>query len=241
VTTAGALLTVLAGVPAAAAGPGRVRSARAMVYTQNWAGYRVPGNPGTVREVQAEWAQPAATCPDEGPTAASFWVGLDGQAGDTTLEQTGTVVDCTDGTPVYQAWYEMWPGDVHRYNDPVAAGDRIRARVTYLGGDNHQFELAIEDVTQRWEEDTYEVPPDGRVPRLATADVVVERPRRLIYMPLANFGIVSFQECRANGQPIGAGQKDAIVMRNLLNENLAIPRRLSDDGTAFEVRWYRED
>src|ERR1700721_1083408 len=39
---------------------------------------------------------------------SSFWVGLDGY-NSSTVEQTGSEVDCSGSTPEYYSWYEMYP------------------------------------------------------------------------------------------------------------------------------------
>jgi hypothetical protein len=80
--------------------------------------------------VNSSWVEPAALCTAAGE--AAFWVGLDG-ADDGTVEQTGTTADCFGGTPVYFAWYELFPAAPIEYSDTVAPGDNMSASVTYTG------------------------------------------------------------------------------------------------------------
>ena len=45
-----------------------------------------------------------------GTTYSAEWVGIDGYNSN-TVEQIGTELDITNGTPSYYAWYEMYPSD----------------------------------------------------------------------------------------------------------------------------------
>src|SRR4051794_18012155 len=73
----------------------------------NWAGYASTG--AQFSKVSGSWVQPTASC-DSGGGDAVFWVGIGGATGESSaLEQTGTEVDCSSGSPVYSAWYELVP------------------------------------------------------------------------------------------------------------------------------------
>jgi hypothetical protein len=65
-----------------------------VVTSSNWAGYAATG--GQFTSVSADWVQPAGIC-SRGDQYAAFWVGLDGYSS-TTVEQTGTEVDCVGHT-----------------------------------------------------------------------------------------------------------------------------------------------
>jgi Peptidase A4 family len=83
----------------------------------NWAGYvgTNTASAGDFEQVDADWNVPeivGSACTDQtfpGVEQTAFWVGLDGD-GDQTVEQTGTITGCDQGTPFYYAWYEMFPG-----------------------------------------------------------------------------------------------------------------------------------
>lgn len=80
----------------------------------NWAGYAVDG--GTFNYVTGDWTVPTLTCGSVSSTEDYYsaqWIGVDGYNGD-TVEQDGTEADCIDGTPQYDAWWELY-GAV---NDP---------------------------------------------------------------------------------------------------------------------------
>src|SRR5262245_57953564 len=74
----------------------------------NWSGYANTSSTTKFTDVKGTWTQPTATCTSRETSYSSFWVGIDG---DTTnsVEQTGTDADCSNGTPTYYAWYEMYP------------------------------------------------------------------------------------------------------------------------------------
>jgi hypothetical protein len=96
----------------------------------NWSGYAVQGA-GQYRSISASWTQPAVECARTPRGWSAFWVGLDGDTTN-TVEQTGTEADCSNGTAVYYAWYEMYPKYPVNYPNPVSAGDTLLASVTYL-------------------------------------------------------------------------------------------------------------
>lgn len=111
----------------------------------NWSGYAATSNkPFTY--VHSAFVQPAITCTGDKNQWTSNWVGLDGFASN-TVEQDGTFAHCggSDGmTPVYQAWYEMYPAasvTVFR----VHAGDIIDSSVSYTA--SGQFVLTITDLS----------------------------------------------------------------------------------------------
>src|SRR5262249_9017247 len=109
----------------------------------NWSGYAVTGSKFT--QVSATWKQPAASC--TATAYSSFWVGLDGDTSN-TVEQTGTDADCSGKTPVYYAWYEMYPKFPVNFRDTVVPGDTMNAQVTTDGHGN--FTLTISDASRGW-------------------------------------------------------------------------------------------
>ena len=123
----------------------------------NWGGYAVcdhsancaavisgTGSPkkGSVTAVQGSWIVPAivgggrstgASCPDQQNTwyDVADWVGIDGFVS-STVEQTGTAVDCYYGQAYYYAWVEFYPApSISVFN--VTAGDVITAQVNMVG------------------------------------------------------------------------------------------------------------
>src|ERR1700683_988484 len=145
--------------------------ARTTVTSSNWAGYAATGSNGPFNSVSADWVQPAGNCSGGGDQYSAFWVGLDGYSS-STVEQTGSEVDCVGRTAEYYAWYEMYPGPSENYSNTVRAGDHFNATVTWLGGD--KFSLYIADTTQGWSHTT-----DASLtstPARSSAEVIVEAP-----------------------------------------------------------------
>src|ERR1700677_652903 len=169
------------------------------VSSTNWSGYA--GTTGTYTSVSASWTQPTGTC-KSGDQYAAFWVGLDGYSS-STVEQTGSEVDCAGRTPHYYAWYEMYPGPSEDYSNRVRPGDHFTATVTSLGGD--KFSLQISDATQRWTRDTKATL--DQTPALSSAEAIVEAPCCTFSggaLPLTDFGTVHFTGATANGSAIGS-------------------------------------
>ena len=167
----------------------------------NWSGYA--GTTGRYTKVSASWIQPAGTC-GRGDQYAAFWVGLDGYSS-STVEQTGSEVDCAGRTPQYYAWYEMYPGPSEDYSNRVRPGDHFTATVTSLGGDH--FSLQITDATEHWSRDTKATL--GQTPALSSAEAIIEAPCCTYYggaLPLTDFGTVHFTGATANGSAIGSAR-----------------------------------
>jgi hypothetical protein len=158
----------------------------------NWAGYAVTGS--TYTSVSASWVQPAVNCSVTPTGWSSFWVGLDGDTTN-TVEQTGSEADCSSGTAVYSAWYEMYPKFPKTYPDTVHAGDSFSASVTTDGKGN--FTLVLSDTTQGWSHTTK---AKLRSAKLGSAEVIAEAPSSSGgVLPLADFGSVGFTSATANG------------------------------------------
>ena len=77
----------------------------ATATSTNWSGYAA--TTGTYTSVSASWTEPTGTCSGSAKYS-SFWVGLDGY-NSSSVEQTGSEVDCSGSRPQYYAWYEMYP------------------------------------------------------------------------------------------------------------------------------------
>ena len=196
----------------------------------NWAGYDAVTGPYT--EVSANWTQPSVSCAAGETSYSSFWAGLDGGAsGDGTVEQTGTDADCSGGTPVYYAWYEMYPKYPVNLNAPVRPGDSMAGVVVTSG--NGVFQLAISDRTQGW---TSQVSQHLHQATLQTAEVIAEAPSsRAGVLALADFGTVSFSASLTDNAPLGDANPVQLVMVSG-NTVKAQPSALSG-GQDFSVTW----
>ncbi|HYB14107.1 MAG TPA: G1 family glutamic endopeptidase, partial [Streptosporangiaceae bacterium] len=206
---------------------------RHQAESTNWSGYAA--TTGTYTSVSASWVQPAGVC-SRGDQYAAFWVGLDGYSS-STVEQTGSEVDCVGRTAEYYAWYEMYPGPSENYSNKVWAGDQFNASVTYMG--SNEFSLFIADTTQGWKHTiTASLAGAARSP----AEVIVEAPCCTFsggILPLADFGTMGFSAPDANGSDMGnAGGVTQITMvdnRGLDKDSIS---SLSG-GTGFSATWLR--
>jgi hypothetical protein len=164
------------------------RRTQTVVSSSNWAGYADTGSNDEFTNVAASWVQPAGHC-SSGDQYSAFWVGLDGFTS-STVEQTGSEVDCVGQTAEYYAWYEIYPSAEVTFSNTVKAGDQFSASVSYLG--SNKFRLTITDSTQHWKRSaTRRLAGAAR----SSAEVIAEAPCCTYsggILPLTNFGTVSF-------------------------------------------------
>ena len=199
----------------------------------NWSGYAA--TTGTYTSVSASWTEPTGIC-SRGSQYSSFWVGLDGYSS-SSVEQTGSEVDCSGSSPRYYAWYEMYPNPSVTYSNTVRPGDHFNASVTYTGS-NH-FSLFIQDTTQGWSHTT-----TGTLANAArsSAEVIVEAPCCTAsggILPLTNFGTVSITSSMANGAALGnAGGVTQIVMIDNAGRDKDTVSSLTG-GENFSATWLR--
>jgi hypothetical protein len=206
---------------------------RDQVESTNWSGYAA--TMGTYTSVSASWIQPAGTC-SRGDQYAAFWVGLDGY-NSTTVEQTGSEVDCRGRTAHYYAWYEMYPGPTQSYADTVRPGDQFNATVTYEGND--AFSLYIADTTQKWSHTTSASLPGAA---RSSAEVIVEAPCCTAsggVLPLTDFGTMSFTSTDIDGAAIGS--VDGVTQIMMVDKRGRDEDTVSPlgGGTDFSATWLR--
>jgi hypothetical protein len=202
----------------------------------NWSGYAA--TTGTYTSVSASGTEPTGTCSGRGSQYSSFWVGLDGYSS-SSVEQTGSEVDCSGSRAVYYAWYEMYPNPSVSYSYTVRPGDQFTASVTYQGSNN--FSLFIQDVTQGWSHTTI-----GTLAGAArsSAEVIVEAPCCTAgggILPLADFGTVGITGSTANGSAIGnAGGLTQIIMVDSAGRDKDTVSSLTG-GENFSATWLRSN
>ncbi|MEY9934511.1 hypothetical protein ABH926_009179 [Catenulispora sp. GP43] len=197
--------------------------------TQNWSGYAA--HSGTYTSVESTWTQPAVDC-SKGDGWVLLWAGLDGD-GSPTVEQTGTGALCSWGQASYATWWETFPNTIQFYKDPIKAGDKFTAKVTFQG--NAEYELLLTDLTQGWTEDNLQKAASGATN--ASAEVVAETPKTIfgVLTPLPDFGTATFTGSRIDGQPLAAADPDQInLARN--GHTLATTSALTN-GTDFTETW----
>jgi len=184
-------------------------SQAAGVTSSNWAGYAATGASGTFTSVFASWTQPTASCAT-GNKYAAFWVGLDGYTSK-TVEQIGTEADCSGSTPVYYAWYEVYPGAGVNFTNPVSPGDKFTGSVTSQG--SGKFQLVLKDTTQGW---TQTINATQAGTDLSSAEAIAEAPSGTAggssVLPLTDFGSVGFTGVTVNGKSMATFNPTQITM-----------------------------
>jgi hypothetical protein len=206
-------------------------SARNQTATStNWSGYAATS--GTYTSVQSNWVEPAGTC-KSGQQYSSFWVGLDGY-NSSSVEQTGSEVDCNGSTPEYYSWYEMYPANPVNFSDTVAPGDHFTGSVTYTG--NNNFQLTLSDTTQGWSHTINQTLSNAA---RSSAEVIAEAPCCTSsggILPLADFGTVNFSDATVNGSPIGNTNPTGI---NMVSANGVQEDQISSlsGGENFSATW----
>jgi hypothetical protein len=199
--------------------------------SSNWSGYAVSGF-GPYKSVSSTWRQPAVDC-SKTPTAwSAFWVGLDGDT-TSTVEQTGTEADCSNGTPVYYAWYEMYPKYPVNYANQVSAGDTLTASATYL--ESGYFKLTLSDATQGWSQTTTQRLKSAK---LGSAEAIAEAPSgRGGILPLADFGKAAFGATTVNGSLLTSSTPGLDPITKASGSTVsAAPSVIS--GSGFTDTWY---
>ena len=217
----------------------------------NWAGYTIT-NRKPFTSATGRWVQPAVTCADLSSTYSAFWVGLGGFSNRSfAVEQTGTLANCSSGSPRYSAWYELYPAAPVTLKLAVKPGDLLSATVSV---NQKTVLIRLKNVTT------------GRLinkklrmsrPDTGSAEWVAEAPSgcdsagNCRILPLANFGTVAFSHSTANvrghrgriSDPVWSAT--TIELHGDLNDPTspsqaganAIPGAIGPDGGSFAVTW----
>jgi hypothetical protein len=204
----------------------------ATVTSTNWSGYAAAS--GTFTSVSASWTQPTGSCTSSNQYAA-FWVGLDGY-NSSSVEQTGTLLECSGRTALYTSWYEMYPANPVYFSNTVSPGDHFTASVTYQG--SNSFSLHLADTTKGW---SHTVTSSLAGAARSSAEVIVEAPcctSSGAPLPLANFHTASFTGSTANGTAIGSHSPNEIIMVNNSGADKDTISSLSS-GENFSATWVR--
>lgn len=205
------------------------------VASTNWSGYAATGGSGAFSSVSASWTEPTGTCTGGNAKYSSFWAGLDGFSS-SSVEQTGTDVDCSGHTAVYYGWYEMYPAFPVNFPNPVRPGDHLSASVTFSGSST--FTLVLSDSTQGW---TQNIVKSQTGLARSSAEVIAEAPSSTSgVLPLADFGTVSFTSSIVNGSAIGSFNPTEIIMVDNSGRDKDTVSALSG-GESFSATWLRSN
>jgi hypothetical protein len=169
----------------------------------DWSGYAVTGSRGEFRSVSASWTEPTATCAGSHDEVA-FWAGLDGYYNN-TVEQTGSAIDCSSGTPQYSGWYEMYPAAPVYYANSVQPGDHMKASVVFSG--TGKYTMRLTDSTEGWSKTTTAYKAGLQ---RSSAEAVTEAPEG----PPPDFNTVTYNSSSANGSPLGTQSPVSMTLAN---------------------------
>jgi Peptidase A4 family len=161
------------------------------VSSRNWGGY-VAGRPGTkFRSVQATFFVPYLDCASTPDSFSGHWVGLDG-FGSATVEQDGILAACQGSTPVYSAWYEMFPLPPVYSSMTIRPGNTIVASV-YYHARTHQYTLRLSDTTRSEHFTKTATCPSGVTCQRDSAEAISEAPSDGSgVLPLSDFRAESY-------------------------------------------------
>ncbi|MFB3889546.1 MAG: G1 family glutamic endopeptidase [Candidatus Bathyarchaeia archaeon] len=212
----------------------------------NWAGYLVASdlvNPQPiVTGVSASWTVPTVV-PTLSDAFSAVWIGIGGEF-DRSLIQCGTDADSVGGQAVYSAWYELLPQySITIDSMVISPGDQIQASITLSNANANQWVISLSDLTTRQSfQNTFTYGAS-----MLSAEWIVERPNvNNVLSPLANFGTMTFTNCRATVNSttgtIGSFQTNQIIMHALIRPgNEFIPlvsvSNPSADGSSFTVSY----
>jgi peptidase A4-like protein len=227
-----------ASAPAQQAG---IRASLTQTSSLNWAGYADTAANGKVTAVTGAWTEPTVTCPKHGSPLAVFWVGIDG-FNSNTVEQTGTLAQCSHGAASYSAWWELFPlNSIQTISTiTVKAGDSITASVTFSTAG---FTMAITDVNAS---QSFSITATQSGTARSSSECIAERPSIGGHLsPLANFGKMTFSSCNSTigGTTAGIGAStvtaNAITMVDSRGLTLAKVSSTTNSGATFSVTWVR--
>jgi len=200
------------------------------VTSSNWAGYAAHST--TYTSVTSTWREPGASC-GSSTTYAAFWTGLDGYSS-SSVEQTGTLVECSGGVARQMSWYEMYPANPVYFSNTLTAGDTIVSRVTATS--SGVFTLYLADTSRGW---SHTVTKSNSSLARSSAEVIAEAPSSLFgVLPLANFGTVTFNTSEVNGGTLAASGPTSITMVTSTGTVKASVSAISSSGTSFSATWH---
>jgi hypothetical protein len=213
VTVAGAAALIPGAAGGSVAGPAisnhpRVASAPSNTQgsgwsSSNWSGY---AKTGTYTSATAQWVVPTVTAARQASYSSS-WVGIDGFT-NSSLIQTGTEQDWSNGAAHYHAWWEILPAAETRISSiTVHPGDVFTASITK--GSGSSWTITINDVSTGQGFTTVQSysGPGTSVEWIQEAPTVGGHTA-----PLAHFSTTSFDPGTANGANPGLTAADAGVM-----------------------------
>ncbi len=194
--------------------------------SSNWSGYAITGS---FTSVTGSWVVPAVS-PSRKSTYSSSWVGIDG-FNNSSLIQTGTEQDWSQGSAHYGVWWEILPAPATFISTfTVRPGDHMSA--TIQKGSGSSWTITINDTSNGGSFTTTQ-PYAGPG---TSAEWIEEAPFVGGHLAtLANYGSTVFDPGSANGKSPGLTASDggAMIQHNVQVSTPSLPD--SDiDGFAMQ-------
>jgi hypothetical protein len=206
------------------------------VESTNWSGYADTGS--GFSKVSAGWKEPSASC-GSGTSLAAFWVGIDGYSSG-SVEQDGTLIECSGGAAAYFSWWEMYPtNDVQVVGTSVSPGDQIDASVVRSGD---SYTLAVKDPTHP--ANSFSTTQSCSDCANSSAEWIAEAPSSSSGVePLSDFGVwkpgAAAVSTTSKSGVISSFTDDEITMVDGSGNVEAQPGKLGSNGKYFNVTWKR--
>lgn len=206
----------------------------------NWAGYADSKASAKYSKITGKWTEPKANC-GSGQSFAVFWTGLDGLTqNNPTVEQDGTLIECSGGQATYISWWEMFPTNaIQAVSKAVRPGDHITSSVTRSGT---SYTLKLTDSTHPAASFSRTRTCAATKCKDASAEWIAEAPSSSSgILPLTNFGSWTL-----TGATVKAGTKSGtihtfphlkITMANSSGRVKAQTGALNSAGNQFKVTW----
>jgi hypothetical protein len=209
------------------------------VQSTNWSGYADDNTAGnTYSAVSASWTEPTGTC-SSGTSLAAFWVGIDGYTSD-SVEQDGTLIECSGRTAFYYTWWEMYPTNaIQVVGTTLRPGDSITASVTRSGS---TYTLKVTDSSRSADSFTKTETCSGCAN--SSAEWIAEAPSGSGGVePLTNFGTWTASSAAVTANTgsgvISSFSDDELTMVDSSGNVKAQPGALNGSGNGFSVTWKR--
>lgn len=208
------------------------------VQSTNWSGYADTGS--NFSKATGNWTEPSVSCTST-TSYAAFWVGIDGFSSG-SVEQDGTLIECSGGRAFQFSWWEMYPtNSVQTVGSSVASGDSIAASVVRSGT---TYTLKVTDSTHT--ANSFTTSQSCSNCANSSAEWIAEAPCCTSsggILPLANFGTwnesgATVTEGSTSGV-ISSFTDDELTMVDSSGAVKAQPGSLNSTGNGFSVTFKR--
>jgi len=207
------------------------------VQSTNWAGYADTGS--SFSRVSASWTEPTPNCSSRTTALAVFWVGIDGFSSN-SVEQDGTLIECSGGSAFQFTWWEMFPtNSIQVVGQSLAAGDHITSTVTRSGS---RYTLTVTDSTHS--ANSFSTTQSCSSCANSSAEWIAEAPSGSSgVFPLARFSTWndanSSVTAGSTSGTISSFTDNEITMIDSSGAVKAQPGALNGSGNGFSVSWVR--